>query len=113
MRFNAYRPGPGPEFDTVETDRIDASSLSFNATGSKQDSLEAAFAIEAHSPLARAGCNPIYADGDLSCVGRDGPIGALLPNGMRFDVGLPFRFPFTGVLRPCMEAICADTDPSP
>lgn len=102
MRFNAYNRAPGPEFDQIDRNRVDASSLPFHHTRIATPGLsasEGALAIDAQSPLASAGCTLTYADGDLTCVGREGPVGALLPNGARFDLDLPFRFPFVEVLR--------------
>ena len=44
-----------------------------------------------------AGRRLVYAGGSFECRGRLGPVGAVLPNGDRFDLGLPFGFPFTEV----------------
>ena len=102
MRFNAYDRAPGPEVDQIDRDRVDAGSVSFHDTNVATRSLgpsERALSIDASRPLARAGCTLIYADADLSCVGRQGPVGAVIANGARFDLDLPFRFPFVEVLR--------------
>ena len=101
MRFNAYNRAPGQEVDQIDRDRIEAGSLFFHetTTATSNRAGEAAFAIEARDPLARAGCTVIYAEGDLTCTGREGLVGALLPNGARFDLDLPFRFPFSQVVR--------------
>ncbi|ACA15784.1 hypothetical protein M446_1261 [Methylobacterium sp. 4-46] len=77
MRFNAYNRAPGPELDAIDRDRV---------------------AIPAGGTLGNAGCGLAYADGDLTCLDSPGPIGAVLPDGHRFDLALPFRFPFTKVL---------------
>ena len=77
MGFNVYNRDPGPGLDGIEKDRI--------ATLMAGD-------------LENAGCALAYAGGSLKCEGRPGPVGALLPNGSRFDLGLPFGFPFTDVL---------------
>ena len=60
--------------------------------------IEKIFAIGPASPLAHAGCQLRYANGDLTCIGSGAPVGAFLPNGKRFDLALPFGFPFTRVL---------------
>ena len=101
MRFNAYNRAPGQEVDQIDRDRIEAGSLFVHetTTATSNRAGEAAFAIEAQDPLARAGCTIIYAEGDLTCTGREGLVGALLPNGARFDLDLPFRFPFAQVVR--------------
>ena len=78
MGFNAYNRAPGRELDGIERDR---------ATISDAGGLET------------AGCALVYVAGSLECVGVPGPIGAVLPSGNRFDLGLPFGFPFTTVLR--------------
>jgi hypothetical protein len=73
MRFNAYNRAPHPELDAIDRDRI---------------------AFEKGKSLENAGCALAYAGGRLECVGPSGPIGAVLPNGNRFDLSLPFGFPF-------------------
>jgi len=77
MGFNAYNRAPGRELDGIDRDRI---------------------AISKAGDLESAGCALAYAGGSLECTGRSGPIGAVLPNGERFDLHLPFGFPFTQVL---------------
>ena len=52
-----------------------------------------------NSSLAKAGCALRYADGDVECTGNPGPVGALLPDGRRFDLALPFSFPFTEIVK--------------
>lgn len=78
MRFNAYNRAPGPELDAIDRDRVPVSEAGF---------------------LAKAGCALVYADGNLECGGPPGPIGAVLQNGNRFDLSLPFSFPFADVQR--------------
>jgi hypothetical protein len=60
--------------------------------------IERIFAIEPNSPLAQAGCHLRYAKGDLTCSGRGAPVGAFLPDGKRFDLALPFHYPFAQIL---------------
>jgi hypothetical protein len=79
MRFNAYNRPPGPELDGIDRDRVATSGQA--------------------QVLMNAGCALTYADGSLECLARPGPVGAVLPNGRRFDFDLPFGFPFTQVLR--------------
>jgi hypothetical protein len=101
MRFNAYNRTLGPEVAQIDKNRTDA-TFSFQGTTVATPGLrtrEGAFVIDAQSPLARGGCTVIYADGDVTCSGGKGPVGAMLPNGARFDLDLPFRFPFSEVLR--------------
>jgi hypothetical protein len=102
MRFNAYNRGLGAAIDRIEQDRV-AAPVTFEG-GIPPGIVSAAeikkiFAISTDSPLAIAGCQLRYANGDLMCEGRGAPIGALLPNGEWFDLELPFRFPFTEVLQ--------------
>jgi hypothetical protein len=60
--------------------------------------IERIFAIYSDNPLAHAGCQLRYANGDLTCIGSGAPVGAMLPNGKRFDLPLPFHYPFTQIL---------------
>jgi hypothetical protein len=100
IRFNAYNRVPEPELDEVDRDRL-STSVVFAAKGDSLDSkgAEEAFRTASNSPLANGGCVLAYADGDLRCVGAGGPVGAMLPGGERFDIYLPFRFPFVDVRR--------------
>jgi len=59
--------------------------------------IEQIFSIGPDSPLAHAGCQLRYAKGVLTCIGS-GAVGALLPDGKRFDLPLPFHYPFTQIL---------------
>jgi hypothetical protein len=102
MRFNAFNRPLGPEFDWIEKDRVPA-AVAFagpvaSAT-SAPDGIARMFAIDPASPMATGGCALRYAGGDLSCPGTPGPVGAMLPDGQRFDLDLPFRFPFIDVIR--------------
>jgi len=60
--------------------------------------IESIFAIGPDSPLARAGCEIRYMNGDVTCTGSGAPVGAFLSDGKRFDLDLPFAFPFTQIL---------------
>ena len=97
MRFNAYNRAPGPTLDDIDKDRVPASVAFVGPPGA--GSVESLFAIDAGSPLASGGCRVQYANGELTCIGPRASVGALLPNHERFDVEIPFRFPFTDVLR--------------
>jgi len=77
MAFNSYNRAPGPEFDSTERDRV---------------------AVSNAGDLEKAGCALAYVGGSLECLGSSGPIGAVLPNGNRFDLSLPFGFSFTRVV---------------
>ena len=101
MRFNAYNRAPGPRLVEIDTDRVPA-PVAFvgSVTGrSAPTDAERMFAIDAASPLARSGCKLAYEKGDLTCFETGAPVGALRPDGERFDLELPFCFPFTEVLR--------------
>jgi hypothetical protein len=39
-----------------------------------------------------------FSGGNLECKGASGAVGAVLEDGGRFDLSLPFGFPFTEVL---------------
>ena len=66
---------------------------------SNRAAVEAIFAVPENSSLAKAGCALRYADGDVECTGNPGPVGALLPDGRRFDLALPFSFPFRDIVK--------------
>ena len=78
MRFNAYNRAPGSGLDAIDSDRLATSDPGF---------------------LENAGCALVYAEGELKCIGHPAPVGAVLPDGSRFDLPLPFGFPFTDLLR--------------
>jgi hypothetical protein len=78
MRFNAYNRPPGPELDAIDRDRVTLSE---------------------GGGIENVGCALVYTAGSLECIGPSGLVGAVFPNGNRFDFDLPFRFPFTEVLR--------------
>jgi len=35
---------------------------------------------------------------DVTCTGSGAPVGAFLPDGKRFDLDLPFGFPFSQIV---------------
>ena len=102
MRHNAYNRAPDGKLDSVETDRVTA-PVAFAETAIAQPvqraAVEAIFAVPENSSLAKAGCALRYADGDVECTGNPGPVGALLPDGRRFDLALPFSFPFRDIVK--------------
>jgi hypothetical protein len=102
MRHNAYNRAPDGKLNSVEADRVTA-PVEFPETGIGQPvnraAVEAIFAVPENSSLAKAGCALRYADGDVECTGNPGPVGALLPDGRRFDLALPFSFPFRGLVK--------------
>ena len=102
MRHNAYNRAPDGKLDSVETDRITV-PITFAETAIAQPvdrtAVEAIFAVPENDRLATAGCALRYADGDVECAGKPGPVGALLPDGKRFDLALPFSFPFTEIVK--------------
>jgi hypothetical protein len=101
MAFNAYNRAPGPEFDT-DRDRVNAKvdfAGQVDGGTAARTASERIFAVGPQSPLANAGCNVRYANGALNCRRSGGPVGAMLPTGERFDLDLPFRFPFDQALR--------------
>jgi len=98
MRHNAYNRAPDWKLDS---DRVSA-PVEFAETAIahpvNQAAVQAIFAVQ-NSSLAKAGCALRYADGDVECTGNPGPVGALLPDGRRFDLALPFSFPFTEIVK--------------
>ena len=86
----------------MEADRVTA-PVEFPETGIGQPvnraAVEAIFAVPENSSLAKAGCALRYAHGDVECTGTPGPVGALLPDGRRFDLALPFSFPFSEIVK--------------
>ena len=101
MRFNAYNRAPGPKLVGIDLDRVPAALASVGSvTGrSAPTAAERMFAIDAASSLAQSGCRLAYDKGDLTCFKTGAPVGALRPDGQPFDLEIPFRFPFTEVLR--------------
>ena len=97
MRYNAYNRAPDGKLDSVETDRITV-PITFAETAIAQPvdrtAVEAIFAVRENDSCALR-----YADGDVECAGKPGPVGALLPDGKRFDLALPFSFPFTEIVK--------------
>jgi hypothetical protein len=102
MRHNAYNRAPDGKLNSVEADRVTA-PVEFPETGIAQPvnraAVEAIFAVPENSSLAMAGCALRYADGDVECTGKPHPVGALLPDGRRFDLALPFGFPFNEIVK--------------
>ena len=102
MRHNAYNRAPDGKLDSVETDRVTA-PVAFAETAIAQPvqraAVEAIFAVPENSSLAKAGCALRYVDGDVECTGNPGPVGALRPDGRRFDLALPFSFPFRDIVK--------------
>ncbi|HEY0493700.1 MAG TPA: hypothetical protein VGD57_09560, partial [Candidatus Dormibacteraeota bacterium] len=99
MRFNAYNRELPTELDAIDQDRVVATPASAARHGSSTADLTSSFAIAPASSLAIDGCNPTYDKGDLTCAAGPAVMGALLPNGERFDLPVPFGFPFGEVLR--------------
>jgi hypothetical protein len=102
MRFNSYDRALPPELDGVDKDRLPLpvdfwARLRPSHPGTRPD-LEAVFGIDAQGPLAMMGCGLAYGHGGLTCSGR-GPVGAMRPDGARFDLPLPFGFPFAGAMQ--------------
>jgi hypothetical protein len=107
MRFNAYNRAPGPKLEELDKDRVPV-SVAFSgrlAPGApNRADIDKLFAVDAGSHLATGGCHIQYVSGDLTCTGTGAPIGAMLPDGSRFDLDLPFRYPFSEVVRRATEA---------
>ena len=102
MRFNAYNRLLGPRLDDIDKDRVPGFGgfVGLVTSGMPNPAaVENMFGVDAASPLANGGCRVLYASGNLLCQARGAPVGAILASGGRFDVELPFRFPFTEILR--------------
>lgn len=102
MRFNAFNRPPGPAVDDLEKDRVPAAATFIGPIGSETPNLagiERIFAIDPASAMVTGGCRLRYANGDLTCGEIGAPVGAMRPGGQRFDLELPFRFPFVDVVR--------------
>jgi hypothetical protein len=102
MRLNAYDRSLDAEADEIDSERVKAPVKFAGAIppglASAAD-VEKIFEIASDNPLARAGCQLRYANGDVTCTGTGAPVGALLPGGKRFDLALPFHYPFEQVLK--------------
>ena len=88
MRFNAYNRALDVKIGKIDQERVSAPVRFDGAVPSGMVSaveIERIFAVGPESPLAHAGCQLRYAKGDLTCIGSGAPVGAMLPNGKRFD----------------------------
>ena len=101
MRFNAYDRVLDANTTAIDEEPV-AAPVKFEGlipsgmvTAAE---IEKIFAIKSDSPLANAGCHLQYLNGDLTCTGTGAALGAMLPRGRRFDLELPFHYPFTQVL---------------
>jgi hypothetical protein len=101
MRFNAYNRKLDGRTGDIDRERVSAAlkfagNIPFGMVEAAE--IERIFAIDPSSPLAHAGCHVGYSNGDLTCTGSGAPVGALLPDGKRFDFELPFQYPFSRML---------------
>ena len=106
MRFNAYDRAPAPKLAEIDKDRVSApiAFAGLSALGQwDRPAVERMFTPDRTSPLAAGGCSLAYTAGDLTCVGRGGLVGAILPNGTWYDLQLPFGYPFAAVLQRAAE----------
>jgi hypothetical protein len=101
MRFNAYSRALDSSIGKLDEERVSASVKFEGAIPAGMASaaeIEKIFAIGPDGPLARAGCHLRYMKGNLTCTGSGALVGAMLPDGKRFDLALPFQYPFTQIL---------------
>ena len=101
MRFNAYNRPLDGKIGKIDQERVSAPVRFVGAIPAGMASaaeIEKIFTIGPESPLAHAGCQLSYPKGDLTCIGSGAPVGAMLPNGRRFDLSLPFHYPFTHII---------------
>jgi hypothetical protein len=100
MSFNAYDRAPTPKIGEIDKDRVSVpvAFAGLWAPGQwDRPAVERMFTPDRTSPLAASGCALEYTGGNLSCVGRGGPVGAILPNGAWYNLELPFGYPFVAV----------------
>jgi hypothetical protein len=101
MRFNAYDRSLDAKTAELDQEQVKAPARFQGMIPSGMASaaeIEKVFAISADSPLAHAGCQVRYVAGNLTCSGGGAAVGAFMPDGKRFDLALPFRYPFTQIL---------------
>ena len=106
MRFNAYDRAPAPKLGEIDKDRVSAPIAFAGSLALGQwdrPAVERMFRPDKTSLLAAGGCSLEYAAGELTCVGRGGLVGAILPNGSWYDLQLPFGYPFAAVLQRAAE----------
>jgi hypothetical protein len=101
MRFNAYDRLLDAKAAEIDQKRIQSpvrfeGAIPLGIASAAE--IEKIFAIGSDSPLAHLGCHLRYSKRDLTCTGSGAPVGAMLPDGRRFDLALPFHYPFTQVL---------------
>ena len=99
MRFNAYnRPRRSTESTRSESMHRQHSVAKIG-TGLLELSRPACSSIRPGHPVEMSGCALRYLDGNLACDASPSVVGAMLPDESRFDLDLPFRFPFIDVFR--------------
>jgi hypothetical protein len=69
-----------------------------NAAGGDARRLHEDFRLPHNSPLGSSGCAVAYGSGGVICDSGRGPIGAMRPDGARFDLALPFSYPFAAAV---------------
>jgi len=98
VEYNAYSKAPGDGAKSLDQARVRARPTfagAIEAGSPDQRGVEQLFRIVPSSPLAHAGCVLRYSVSDVTCEGVGAPVGAMLPQGGRFDIPLPFKFPFS------------------